>query len=99
MSLKYSVSSEGNGKCCDPHYVVMSWVLELRSSLFWRAVAAELLGTAILVFFGAGSTIAFPGSVPSVAQISFAAGLAAGTAIWMLAHLSGAHINPSITIG
>ena len=46
--------------------VMASSVDDLRSSAFWRAAVAELIGTALLVFVGCGSCITWP-PAPAVA--------------------------------
>ncbi|XP_012543720.1 aquaporin [Monomorium pharaonis] len=65
----------------------------------------ELIGTAILVFLGCmaclGSMKPYPsgiGSVIPVIQISVAFGLAIMIAIQCVGHISGAHLNPAVTI-
>ncbi|XP_011864689.1 PREDICTED: aquaporin AQPcic-like isoform X2 [Vollenhovia emeryi] len=67
------------------------------------AVLGEVIGTAILIFLGC--TIGL-GSMkpyneigpPSVLQVSLAFGLAVMIAIQCVGHISGAHLNPSITV-
>ncbi|XP_036886757.1 aquaporin-2 isoform X2 [Sturnira hondurensis] len=71
---------------------------ELRSIAFSRAVFAEFLATLLFVFFGLGSALNWPEALPSVLQIALAFGLAIGTLVQALGHVSGAHINPAVTV-
>ncbi|GAB1299831.1 Aquaporin-2 [Apodemus speciosus] len=71
---------------------------ELRSIAFSRAVLAEFLATLLFVFFGLGSALQWASSPPSVLQIAVAFGLGIGTLVQTLGHVSGAHINPAVTV-
>ncbi|XP_038199395.1 aquaporin-2 [Arvicola amphibius] len=71
---------------------------ELRSIAFSRAVLAEFLATLLFVFFGLGSALQWASSPPSVLQIAVAFGLGIGTLVQALGHVSGAHINPAVTV-
>lgn len=71
---------------------------ELRSIAFSRAVFAEFLATLLFVFFGLGSALNWPRALPSVLQIAMAFGLGIGTLVQALGHVSGAHINPAVTV-
>ncbi|XP_004863064.1 aquaporin-2 isoform X3 [Heterocephalus glaber] len=71
---------------------------ELRSIAFSRAVLAEFLATLLFVFFGLGSALNWPQALPSVLQIAMAFGLSIGTLVQALGHISGAHINPAVTV-
>ncbi|XP_045143145.1 aquaporin-2 isoform X1 [Echinops telfairi] len=71
---------------------------ELRSIAFSRAVFSEFLATLLFVFFGLGSALNWPQALPSVLQIALAFGLAIGTLVQTLGHISGAHINPAVTV-
>jgi glycerol uptake facilitator protein len=66
---------------------------------------AEAIGTAILVFIGAGSvplTVFLTGKNPfgsaELSTISFAFAFAIFAAVYSVGHISGAHINPAVTI-
>uniref|UniRef100_A0A8C5LQ19 Aquaporin-2 n=1 Tax=Leptobrachium leishanense TaxID=445787 RepID=A0A8C5LQ19_9ANUR len=71
---------------------------EICSLAFVRAVFSEFLATLIFVFLGLGSALSWPSSLPGVLQISLAFGLAIGTLVQALGHVSGAHINPAVTV-
>src|SRR6266566_9066564 len=70
-----------------------------------QKLTAEVIGTAILVFIGAGSvalTVFLTGSNPfgsaELSTISFAFAFAIFAAVYAVGHVSGAHINPAVTI-
>ncbi|MEE6472198.1 hypothetical protein FKM82_009530 [Ascaphus truei] len=71
---------------------------ELCSWAFGRAVFAEFLATLLFVFFGLGSALKWPSSLPTILQIALAFGLAIGTLVQSVGHISGAHINPAVTM-
>ncbi|NXE56669.1 AQP2 protein, partial [Casuarius casuarius] len=71
---------------------------ELRSVAFTRAVFAEFLATLVFILFGLGSALNWPSASPSILQIALAFGLAIGTLVQALGHISGAHINPAVTV-
>ena len=66
-----------------------------------RAYFSEGLGTFILVFIGTGSVIAdgYSGGAVTLVGISLAFGLAVFAMVNALGEVSGAHINPAVTIG
>lgn len=74
---------------------------DLTSPNLWRAAAAELLGTLFLVFFGCATATGQQKQVENPAdyvQIALTFGLIVGTMVWGIAHVSGGHINPAVTL-
>ena len=62
--------------------------------------ATELIGTFVLVFFGTGAVVignAYPGTI-SPAAIALAFGLTVMTMIYAIGDISGALINPAVTV-
>jgi glycerol uptake facilitator-like aquaporin len=66
-----------------------------------RAILAEMLGTALLLWAIVGSGIAVTHDGPLIAQLfphAIVVGLALGALIVMFAPISGAHFNPAVTL-
>jgi glycerol uptake facilitator-like aquaporin len=66
-----------------------------------RAAAAEMLGAALLLWAIVGSGIAVTHDGPLIAQLfphAIAVGLALAAIIVMLGPVSGAHLNPAVTL-
>ncbi len=61
----------------------------------------EFFGTFILVFFGCGSvaTAVLTGAQVGIFQVTIVWGIGIATAIYLTGSLSGAHLNPAVTVG
>lgn len=95
-----SYKSESNsGELTKPNrFRMQTSIDDIRSPAFWRAVFAEFLGTFMLVLYGCGSTRQGWQNDPlDVVQIALSFGLSVATAVWIIGHTSGGHINPAVT--
>lgn len=71
----------------------------IKHTIFGESIA-EFIGTALLVFFGVGTVAALKLAGASFSQweISIVWGLGVAIAIYCTAGISGAHLNPAVTI-
>jgi aquaporin NIP len=65
-----------------------------------QRLGAELAGTALLVFFGAGAAVVstYGGGTLTPEGVAAANGLVIVVLIYALGHISGAHLNPAVTL-
>jgi aquaporin Z len=65
----------------------------------FRAPVAELVGTALFVFFGAGSVVANAAGIPlGPVGIALAHGVGISVLITMTMAVSGGHLNPAVSL-
>lgn len=66
----------------------------------FRSFASEFIGTAVLVFFAAGAVVvaSLQGDLLERLMAGCASGLALMIVIWCFGDVSGAHVNPALTL-
>ncbi|XP_038078625.1 aquaporin AQPAe.a-like [Patiria miniata] len=67
--------------------------------ILWRAVFTECLAVFLFVFLAAGSSVAWPGgNAPSNLHVSLSFGLVIASLVHCFGDVSGAHLNPAVTL-
>ncbi|XP_075414330.1 aquaporin-1 isoform X1 [Tenrec ecaudatus] len=81
---------------------------EFKKKLFWRAVVAEFLAMTLFIFISIGSALGVNYQVvgnhtmaptQDIVKVSLAFGLSIATLAQSVGHISGAHLNPAVTLG
>uniref|UniRef100_A0A8C6TZ36 Aquaporin 14 n=1 Tax=Neogobius melanostomus TaxID=47308 RepID=A0A8C6TZ36_9GOBI len=84
---------------CITFFGLLCLLPQLRSRQFWRAVLAEMLGTLVVVSTVLGSSVPGPGDVPvGPLYPALAVGVAIVTVATCFGEISGAQVNPSVTL-
>ncbi|CAL1533972.1 unnamed protein product [Lymnaea stagnalis] len=74
---------------------------DISSLRLWKGIVAEFVGTLLLTLVGCGSCVNLRGDdnkTSPVVQIALCFGLSVATIVWAIAHVSGGHINPAVTM-
>lgn len=74
---------------------------DIKSLNFWRAVAAEYMGTLMLCLWSIGCGVhhSDDDSPPDIFTIAIGTGFVVATLINTLINVSGGHVNPALSIG
>ncbi|PVD32170.1 hypothetical protein C0Q70_07599 [Pomacea canaliculata] len=80
---------------------VMAMRAEVATIAFWRAVIAECLASLLYILFGCLATLTCTKHLDSSAHtlmVSLCFGLTVGTLVQCFQHISGAHLNPVVSL-
>ena len=73
----------------------------MKKNTLWGEVSAELLGTMVLILFGTGvvaQVVTGDGAAGDHDSIAWAWGIGVTLGVYVAARISGAHLNPAVTI-
>jgi len=96
------VTSTANLRLCFERYSSLQNISHAKHFTHMKKYAAEFIGTFWLVLGGCGSaalSAAFPEVGIGLLGVSFAFGLTVLTIAYSLGHISGAHLNPAVSVG
>ena len=65
----------------------------------WRKYMAEMIGTGALVLMGCGVAVFAGGMSGGIVAVSLAFGLIVMAMIYAIGSISGAHLNPAVSLG
>lgn len=84
--------------CMDRFFA--SSISDLKKPSFYRALLGEMLGVMFLVFASCSSPYGESAAVEvDQTRISLTFGFSVATMVWVLADVSGGHINPAVSSG
>lgn len=72
---------------------------DLNDNNFYRALLAEMLGDMCLVYVVCNSPYGELTADLDHVRVSLTSGLTVATLVWVLADVSGAHLNPAVSAG
>lgn len=83
---------------------------EFKKKAFWRAVIAEFLAMILFIFISIGAALGFNFPIAEntnqtasrsqdIVKVSLAFGISIATMAQSVGHVSGAHLNPAVTLG
>lgn len=96
------MTSTANLRLCFERYSSLQNISHAKHFTHMKKYAAEFIGTFWLVLGGCGSaalSAAFPEVGIGLLGVSFAFGLTVLTIAYSLGHISGAHLNPAVSVG
>ncbi|XP_076455875.1 aquaporin AQPAn.G-like [Babylonia areolata] len=74
---------------------------DLKSGALWKAALAEFVGCFLLVYLGVGAGLSDPETEPAMGIVegTLAGGFFIASILTALTTVSGAHVNPAVTVG
>ncbi|KAL7208284.1 hypothetical protein ACSBR1_030107 [Camellia fascicularis] len=93
LPTEYSIMEEAKPR----HHQEPTMTITAPPNTFQKIIA-ELMGTYILVFIGCGAALVDREKTLTIVGIAMLWGLVLMVVIYTLGHISGAHVNPAVTI-